>query len=244
MYYLRPQVTAYVILFIERDGSTYLTSMLMEHPEIQAEYEKFAVLRQQGAHGKEQLAWLDDFLTPPWLGKKAALGFKTKLVDVLDMNGFTHLLERKHCHIIQMRRRNMVKAVVSRINARRLYEASGNWNLYKESDRLPPLDVDLDQFDQFLEERRQADQALDDYVTGLNLPKIKVEYEDLLVNRDRVMNELFAFIRVQPQQLKGKTLKNTQDDLREVVLNFDDLRTRYAGTVYESMFDEVLVPAQ
>jgi LPS sulfotransferase NodH len=242
MYYLRPQVTDYVILFIERDGSTYLTSMLMEHPDIKAEYEKFAVLRQQGATGKEQLEWLDGFLTPPWIGRKAALGFKTKLVDVLDMNGFTQLLQKKGCHIIQMRRRNMVKAVVSRINARRLYEASGHWNLYKESDRMPPLDIDPKQFEQFLEDRRQADQTLDDYVGNLDLPKIKVEYEDLLVNRDRVMKELFAFIKVRAQQLQGKTLKNTQDDLREVVLNFDDLRARYAGTVYEPMFDEVLVP--
>ena len=242
MIYFRPQVTAYVILFIERDGSTYLTSMLMEHPEIQAEYEKFAVLRQQGANGKEQLVWLEGFLTPPWIGNKAALGFKTKLVDVLDMEGFTRLLQKRHCHIIQMRRRNVVKAVVSRINARRLYEASGHWNLYKESDRLPPLDIDPLQFDQYLEERRQADQALDDYAAGLGLPKIKVEYEDLLVNRDRAMNELFSFIKVRPQQLQGKTLKNTQDDLREVVLNFDALRARYAGTAYEPMFDEVLVP--
>lgn len=242
MIYLRPQVNAYVILFIERDGSTYLTSMLMEHPEIQAEYEKFAVLRQQGAQGKEQLAWLESYLTPPWIGKKAALGFKTKLVDVLDMDGFTRLLHRRGCHIIQMRRRNMVKAVVSRINARRLYEASGNWNLYKESDRLPPLEIDPQQFDQYLEERRQADQALDDYVAGLELPKIKVEYEDLLVNRDRVMEELFAFIKVPPQKLQGRTLKNTQDDLREVVLNFEALRAHYAGTAFQPMFDEVLVP--
>jgi LPS sulfotransferase NodH len=242
MYYLRPQVTAYVILFIERDGSTYLTSMLMEHPEIQAEYEKFAVLRQGGASGKEQLDWLASFLTPPWIGKKAALGFKTKLVDVLDMDGFTRLLKEKNCHIIQMRRRNMVKAVVSRINARRLYEASGKWNLYKESDRLPPLEIDPYLFDQYLEERRQADQALDEYAQGLGLPKIKVNYEDLLVDRERVMNELFKFINVRPQPLQGKTLKNTQDDLREVVLNFDGLRAHYAGTAYAPMFDEVLAP--
>lgn len=241
MYYLRPQVTSYVILFIERDGSTYLTSMLMEHPEIQAEYEKFAVLRQQGAQGKEQLRWLNEFLTPPLLGKKAALGFKTKLVDVMDMDGFKRLLYKKNCHLIQMRRRNMVKAVISRINARRLYEASGKWNLYKESDRMPPMEIDPHQFDQFLEERRLADLELDNFIAGLDLPKIKVEYEDLLVNRDFVMNKLFAFIDVPPQPLQGKTLKNTQDNLREVVLNFDDLRGHYTDSVYEVMFDEVLV---
>jgi hypothetical protein len=215
--------------------------MLKEHPDIQAGFEKFAVLKQQGLGGKEQLEWLEGYLTPPWIGKKAALGFKTKLVDVLDMDGFTQLLKEKHCHIVQMRRRNMVKAVVSRINARRLYEASGNWNLYKESDRLPPLAIDYEEFDQFLLERKQADQALDAYVSGLDLPKIKVDYEDLLVNREKIMQNLFAFIKVRPQQLQGKTLKNTQDDLREVVLNFDDLRARYAGTAYEPMFDEVLV---
>lgn len=241
MIYLRPQVTSFVILFLERDGSTFLISMLMEHPDIQAGYERFAVLRQQGAGGKEQLEWLDGYLTPPMIGKKAALGFKTKLVDVLDMDGFTRLLQKKHCHIIQMRRRNLVKAVVSRINARRLYEASGNWNLYKESDRMPPLAIDIQQFNQYLEERQQADQALDEYVGGLGLPKIKVDYEDLLVKREMVMQELFDFIKVRPQQLQGKTLKNTQDNLREVVLNFDELRSYYIDTVYEQMFDEVLV---
>jgi hypothetical protein len=56
------------------------------------------------------------------------------------------------------------------------------------------------------------------------------------------MDELFKFIGVRPQPLQGKTLKNTQDDLREVVLNFDSLRAHYAGTAYASMFDEVLVP--
>jgi hypothetical protein len=106
---------------------------------------------------------------------------------------------------------------------------------------MPPLEIDPHQFEQFLEERRQADQELDKYIAGLDLPKIKVEYEDLLVNRDRVMNALFAFIDVPPQPLRGKTLKNTQDNLRDVVLNFEDLRAHYAGSVYESMFDEVLV---
>jgi hypothetical protein len=33
------------------------------------------------------------------------------------------------------------------------------------------------------------------------------------------------------------------NDLREAIVNFDELRARYAGTRYESMFDEVLAPA-
>jgi LPS sulfotransferase NodH len=240
-YYFRNQVTPYVILFIERDGSTYLTSLLTSHPDIEAIYERFAVLKQKNASGPEQLAWAKDFFTPPLLGKKKALGFKTKLVDILDVDGFTNLLKQKNIKIIQMRRRNRVKAVVSRINARRLYEASGNWNLYKDADRMPAMEIDPDQFAEYLAEREAADDELQAYVDQLNLPTLKIVYEELLVDKQGVLDKIFAFLNIPSKPVQEKTLKNTSDDLRDAVLNFDQLRSQYAGTIYESMFDEVLV---
>jgi hypothetical protein len=42
--------------------------------------------------------------------------------------------------------------------------------------------------------------------------------------------------------LEARTLKHTNDDLRQVILNFDELRSGYAGTPYEHMFDEALAP--
>jgi LPS sulfotransferase NodH len=239
--FFRPQVTPYIILFIERDGSTYMTSLLMSHPHIQAIYERFAVLKQKGASAQEQLAWAENFYTPPLLSRKSALGFKTKLVDVLDLAGFTDLLHRKNVRVIQMQRRNRVKAVISRINAARLHEASGKWNLYDESDRLPPLQVDLEQFSQYLNEREATDAELDNYVSSLQLPKHKIIYEELLVDKDRTLNELLDFLQVTRLALQSKTLKNTRDDLREAVSNLDELQAHYAGTIYADMFTEVLV---
>ena len=240
-YNLRSRVTPYIILFIERDGSTYLTSLLMTHPEVAAVYEQFAVLRQKGSTGKEQLDWARDFYTPPLIGRHSAIGFKTKLVDVLDLDGFTKLLKQRQCYVIQMHRKNHVKAVVSRINAKRLHDSTGLWNLYKESDRLPPAEIDFETFDQYLKERMEADKQLGEYVQSLNLPTYKMIYEELLVNKDALLTELFKFLRVKPMLLEGKTLKHTKDNLREVVLNFGELRSRYVGTPYEAMFDEVLV---
>ncbi len=241
-YFIRPQITPYIILFIERDGSTYLTSMLMSHPQVEAVYEHFAVMKQQGTTAEEQLHWAQSFLTPPLIGKKKAVGFKTKLVDVLDHEGFAAIVQKTGCRIIQMRRRNFIKAVVSRINARRLFEASGKWNLYQESDRMPPLQINLVEFDQFIKEREQADQELDDYAASLKLPRLIIEYEDLLTAKDQTLNSLFAFLKIKDLPVQSKTLKNTSDDLREVVLNFDELRAHFAGTVYDAMFDEM--PAQ
>lgn len=241
-FYIRHQVTPFVILFLERDGSTYMISMLNSHPEIETVYERFAVMRQKGQSGREQMAWAQDFLTPPLIGRKAAIGFKTKLVDVLDPEEFAQLLHEKECRIIHMRRRNRVKAVVSKINARRLYEATGNWNLYDKSDRRPPMTVAPERLAELLQEREELDEELREYVEGLDLPKLVVCYEDLLQERDSVLQEVFSFLGVRPYPVEETTKKHTKDDLREALENFDELRAQYVGTEYEQMFDEVLVP--
>jgi LPS sulfotransferase NodH len=240
-FFLASQVTPFVILFIERDGSTYLTSALTSHPQVKAVYERFAVLRQQNKTAADQLAWAREMFSRPIIGRVAAMGFKTKLVDVLDLDAFAALLKEKRVHVIRLQRLNRVKAVVSRINAKRLYEKSGTWNLYNEADRMPPADVDFEQFARFLREREQADEQLIEYVNALQLPTLPILYEDILQKPDAVNEELFRFLRLPPHKLEAKTLKNTSDDLRDAVLNFDALRARYAGTSYEAQFDEVLV---
>lgn len=239
-FHLRSRVAPFVVLFIERDGSTYLTSLLASHPDVRVVYERFAVLRQNGADGAGQLAWAGDYLSPPWIGRAAAIGFKTKLVDILDPAGFAELLRARRCRVLMMRRRNHVKAVVSRINARRLHESTGNWNLYDAADRMPPMIVDPAEFESFLQERDDAERRLQAYVDSLGLPTLSLVYEDLLLDRDRALGRLFAFLRIRPVLLEGRTLKHTPDDLRRVVLNFEDLADRYAGTAYEPMFHEVI----
>ena len=239
--YLKGQVTPFVILFIERDGSTYTVSMLSDHPEIEILYERFAVMIEQEKSAQEQLEWLDDFYSPSLINRSKAVGFKTKLKDILDMEGFTKLLHEKNVHVIHMQRRNIIKAIVSKINARRLHTKTGNWNLYKENDRLPPAVIDLDQFDFFLKEREERDEKLTAYVASLDLPTINVCYEDLLQDREAVLRKIFEFLNVKWVAVEAKTKKNTKDDLREVIENYDDLRAKYADTPYDAMFDEVVV---
>lgn len=240
--FLRHQVTPFVILFVERDGSTYLTSLLQEHPDIEAVYERFAVMKQKGESAAEQLAWAREYWTPPLMGRKGAFGFKTKLVDVLDVAGFATVLQEKKVRLIHMQRRNRIKAVVSRINARCLYEATGNWNLYKESDRRPPMTVDIAEFHAFVQEREDADQLLADFVARLGLPTELVLYEELQEDKDAVLQRVFAMLNVRYVQLEGKTKKHTKDDLREVITNFAELQASFAGTPYAGMFEEVLQP--
>jgi LPS sulfotransferase NodH len=238
--YLRPQVTRFVILFVERSGSTYLATSLASHPEIDARREEFAHLRQRGADGAAQLEWARSFWTPPLLGREKARGFKSKLEDILDPDGFGRLLRERGARVIQLQRRNLIKAVVSTINARRLYEASGNWNLLRESDRLPAFEADPAEFSHLLEERIRWDRELEHYVESLGLPRLCLFYEDLLRKETDFIARVFDFIGARRREVRGKTFKSTKDDLREVLLNFDELRDQYAGTPYHAMFSEVI----
>lgn len=242
-FFFRDQVSPFIILFVERDGSTYLTSLLISHPGVKAVYERFAVMRQKGLSGEDQLAWARKFWTRPLFGKVGAIGFKTKLVDVLDVNGLAELMSELRVTTLQMHRNNTVKAVVSRMNARRLHEESGNWNLYREKDRMPPMEIDLAAFDKQLQERKRSEAELARFVDRLDLPTLDVSYESLLTDRDVTLLRVFEALGVPAHSVTSKTIKHTSDDLRDVILNFDELKARYAGTPYHAMFDEVLNPS-
>jgi LPS sulfotransferase NodH len=239
----RPQVTPFVIMFVERAGSTFLVTALKSHPDVMATTEKFDALRKEGKGAAEQLEWAREYLTPPLVGKHRAIGFKTKLVDVLDRDGFTALMRERKCKIIRLQRRNAVKAAISTINAKRQYDKAGYWNLLQESTRLPAFEVDPEWFDSLLREREALDSDLEQYVASLGLPTLTLVYEDLLQDRDAFVARVLEFIDVEAMPLEAATLKNTKDDLREAILNFDQLKAKYAGTKYEPMFDEVLATA-
>jgi LPS sulfotransferase NodH len=239
----RFQVTPFVILFVERAGSTFLITALKSHPQILALTEKLDPMKKAGKTAADQLEWTRSILTPPLVGQHRAIGFKTKLLDVLDLQGFAQVLRERKCRIIQLQRRNTVKAVVSTINARRQWEVSGNWNLLSESTRLPPFEVDPAEFETLLGQREEWDQQVETYAAQLQLPTLRLWYEDLLGDEDGFVDKAVTFLTGESRRLQGGTLKNTGDDLKTAILNFDELRKRYAGTRYENMFDEVQASA-
>lgn len=240
--YSRSRVRKFVVFLVARVGSTYLTTLLQSHPDVLAKSEELRDRESLGA--QVQLNWTANFLRPPIVGTHAARGFNVKLVHLADPEGFGRLLQQQGCRIVHMYRRNRVKAVISRINGARLHARTGMWGLFDESNRMPPLEVDLEEFERFLRHREKMDAQLEEYVNRLGLPLLNLSYEDLLVDQETALGCLFSFLEVRPMVLAGQTLKITSDDLRSAVVNFDALRANYVGTPYEPMFDEVLTPSE
>jgi LPS sulfotransferase NodH len=232
-----------VVLFPGRVGSTFLVSALDAHPEVEAKGERLDPLRADGPAA--QLDWTRRYLRGPIVNRHRAVGFKTKLRDVLDQDAFAALLDDLGARIIVSDRRNDVKHVVSRITARRLKDTTGRWNRYAGDEAgttsAPPVVVDLDDFDERLRAVVREKASILEYVERLGLLRLHVDYEDLLAAPDATFGEVLDFLGVRTAPMTGATVKHTSDDLRDVIENFDELRARYAGTPYEAMFDEVLV---
>ena len=143
--FLRPMVNKYVLFLVGRVGSTYLTTLLNSHPDILALSEEIKDFDKT-----VQLDWTRKFLTPPLVSTSGVRGFNVKLVHIGAPPEFADLLREQGCKIIHMVRRNRIKAVVSRINGNRLYEKTGMWGLFDETNRLPSFEIDLNQFDEYL----------------------------------------------------------------------------------------------
>jgi LPS sulfotransferase NodH len=235
----------FVVLFEGRSGSTYLIEALDSHPQIHAEKECLATLRRRVKEGKaepeEQLKWVREFLgSSPPVGC-FAVGFKTKYRDVLDPEGLARLLEKLQVKVLLLQRRNRIKLVVSLMNAIRLNDTTGDWNLYRATDRLPAMTIDVDEFSDYLKKVEERNRLLVNYAHTLNLPTLSLYYENLLVNNRVTLQQVCTFLGVQFKTLRPGTMKNTSDNLREVIVNFDELRYHYVGASYEKMFDEVLI---
>jgi LPS sulfotransferase NodH len=229
----------FVIFFQGRSGSTYLTEALDSHPNVCCEMERLVGLRKSGAEA--QLNWVRSFLTGSQDANASAVGFKTKLDDVLDPQGMAELLQTIGARIILLSRRNVVKMVVSWFNSERIFELTGDWNQYPPASALRPFEIDIEKFDRRLGLVLHGKARLEAYVRRLNLPLLQVRYEDLLINQPRTMARVCDHLNVEPMPLKGQCVKATHDDLRKVVANYELLHRFYEGTHYQQMLQEVLV---
>jgi hypothetical protein len=255
----------FIILFEGRAGSSYLVEALDNHPEIRCRSELLVKQRnvprneeraknpkrivnrilslyprESARHQIELVRRFYNRNNPAWL----AQGFKTKVSDILDMMAMRQVLESISVKAIVLCRRNLIKQAVSHLTARRLYEKTKNrnpktgWNLYDEKDRLGPVSVDVNELDTVLKEVLFRDRVMQAFADLLAVPKLYLDYAELLKNKDDYFAKIFKFVGVRPFQLQSSVLKNTDNDLRRALNNFEELKSHYRGTEFEAMLDE------
>jgi LPS sulfotransferase NodH len=230
--------TSFVVLFQGRTGSTFLIEALASHPNVVARGE---VLLALGSSARVQIEWTRQYFSIDRPSGCAAVGFKTKLADVIDPASFASLLRDAECRILHLDRANVVKQAISWMRADLLFERTAGWNVYDRTQKVPPTSLAVDGFITRLRAIQDGRSNLEQYVHALGTPICTVSYEQLLIDPQTEFRRILQFLDVAGRPLQSSCMKNTDDDLHAIVPNLAELRSPLVGTSYESMFDEVLV---
>ena len=223
----------YVTLFPGRTGSTYLASHMQTHPQIISRYE---ILGRRSTDWERQYEMLKQLFESKRKHEVKAIGFKTKLHAVLDREVFTEYIHEHQIRIIHMIRRNKLKFIISVVRAKMLRSIEGVSNVLNQSQSpVGPMEIPVEKFTRATK-RLNVEKYLQEYIDTLELPKLKIAYEDLLKEEQSTLNRVWDFLDVDHVSTEGVTRKNTPDDVREAVTNLDEILKRHPD--YEQYVDQ------
>jgi hypothetical protein len=194
-----------------------------------------------------------------------AVGFKYLYGHFWGQDPLTdHLRADTGLHVIHLKRRNMLRSLVSV----RLAEMTNRWiedwglartrpfavrassaiahpwrTLQRMRDRRGTTDVapkpqltlmDADVRQWFLRTSHEVSRT-----DGLfhSQPKLELFYEDMDEHRDAAFARAQEFLGVNPRRLAVSLRKQNPEPLRELIANYEELRRAFAGTPEEAFFD-------
>jgi LPS sulfotransferase NodH len=247
----------YMITCAARTGSTMLVHLLRSHPEVCSHGEIFSPGKIEGITGTyldkrhagpefiDRLSAERDrdpikFLYKVVLdlqGKKAVC-FKLKH-DELVLPEYKVLLDEivnnRDFRIIHLRRENLLRRYLSHYIANHVTRVT--WAIRGQTIPevqpvvLAPHECQKD-FETVLGRERQFAELFADH------PSFAISYEEMVTRDTEKIRALLDFVGVSPRELMTTTRRLGCDDLRQVIANFEELRTYFAGSPYSKFFEQ------
>lgn len=234
----------FFLVFEGRAGSGLLRAILNSSPSVvfKAEWMMFD-LRKKENPGQRQVEQVERFFKNHDYSEIPCVGFANKLSDIVEPKGFGDALEAQGARLLSLKRRNLVKQVVSNLNALRTREVTGKAHAYRKEDILADtFEIDLPHFDAHLRRLIERTAAQDRFVEERPWLSMEVFYEDLISGRESTIRRIAKFLETPKASIEidppGKPLKQSPTNLRNLLTNFDALRARYTGTAFQNMLDD------
>jgi len=214
---------------------------------------------------KDPVAFLQEriFCQPP--GMSSAVGFKLHYSHCSPPWGFPalldHLAEDKEVRILHLQRRNMLKSLASE----KIAAATGGYYHVRAATRLRSIPkafihpvialkkarliiaqnvrsrrrprrvtLSVEECKAYFEETKATVKQHDELFREHD--KLSLFYEEILSARDDVFARAQSFLGVEPQVLTVGLRKQSPDDLRALIENYDELREAFADTEYGEFF--------
>lgn len=244
----------FIIVCAARTGSTLLRLLLQSHPDIcchgeiitpderhvvqlagmKADYKSNLRDLLIDTRKSDPARFLCDFALYP--GRFLAVGLKIKYSEFLpEVIGNAHawVLENMDVKIIHLRRRNLLRRLVSHQFALQtgvnMVLTGGNVPEYKS------LRLDFDACVDDFETVRAEEERFSSLFSGH--PVIDLAYEAVVDPQSGERARILDFLGVPQAPLSTPMVKLGRDDLGESIENYEDLRRQAQGTPYAKFFD-------
>lgn len=251
----KPSQDFFVIIFEGRTGSSYTISCLNSHPNVLC-YPEILVRRPHHiqkeildgiAQGHAIEKWPQVIINPRYFHALPAdktsfeaIGLKTKLQDVKSVSHFFDYLHKHKFRLLYLKRHNVIKSALSKLNGRRLVKkyGDGHWNALRKEQVQGAFYVPPNALLTQLEERIRFEKWHQCFFELYQGYKKQFYYEDLLRDEKHFMLQVLNFLDVEDCALQGRFFKNTPDALQDAILNYDEIRKLFSNSYFDRFFVE------
>ncbi len=225
--------TRFIVLSRARTGSNLLISLLDSHPGIDAQGE--IVKRLAGREADAVISRI--FGEQPFFTK--ATGFKIFYYHPLDDDSgriWERLELDRDLAVIHLRRRNVLRAVVSRAIAEQR-------NVWLDLADAPSVgagakSVAISRTELEATFRQTRAWEADGDLRFANHRVLPVYYEDLVADTDATFSTVTDFLGVRFKRPWSGMQRQNPEPLRELLVGYDELRAGFQGTEWAKYFDE------
>jgi LPS sulfotransferase NodH len=225
----------FIVLSRSRTGSNMLVSFLNSHPNILVNGEILGTLSGRNyinvlttAYGKE----------PYYVKAKGFKIFYYHPSDDTNGNVWDYLVNMKDLYVIHLKRRNILRTLTSRKIAGVLdvWSTKANDSRSDDSARPKKISFTIDELTKGFEQTRQWEQNGDSMFN--NHPMASVYYEDLVDDVESCFRNITDFLGVPYMHPQTGLKRQNPEKIRDLVSNYDELKTAFEGTQWQSFFDD------
>lgn len=225
----------FVVLTRDRTGSNMLIQALDAHPHIAADYEIFSRLRGRReadilarAYGRQ----------PFYIRAKGFKIFYYHPQDARDSAVWDMLAGVEGLHVIHLRRRNILHALVSSRLAYQtgIYGVRSDKDAAQYRDSLPTVRFTPDDLERDFQQTRSWEREGIARFDGR--PRLDVTYEDMTADLPGQFARITDFLGVAPRAPHTDFKKQRTHPLRDIVENYGTLKAHFQGSEWGVFFDE------
>lgn len=220
-----------VIICHARTGSNMLISLLNSHPNALFGGELFDFLKDRTSNS----IWSNHFRKYPKSVK--VLGFKLFYAHPFDgeRDVWDYIKNDKSILIIHLGRKNLFRSYVSF----QIAEKTKKWHESINTKDLPndkKVSINIDGFYEYFDAIEQQIKSVQEQFSNTH-KYIEITYEDLLVDRQSVVDRLIALMGIAKFKVTTKMIRQNAEPLHQLVTNFEEVTKKFEMTKFQKFLD-------